>query len=135
MSGGVLVASLGITAAILLFLFLKLGEEQETRSGWTRYPLQILVLGFLLGTLVLLGKTAYDYKDNCAWLVSNSTVSGGFTSYGYGYNCSENTQNTASTYYQITVWVMRLVIAYLVLVFVFEFILYLGWWKRGGKQP
>lgn len=135
MSGTILVAALGICSALLLFLFFKLGDEQKEESGWTKYPLQIIILGFLLGMIVLLGKATLDYNDNCAWLVNNSTsLSNSTTSYQYSYSCSTNTNTTASAFYQLTLWIMRLVTAYLVLAFAFELILYLGWWKKGGKQ-
>lgn len=134
MSGGVLVAALGIASFILLVLFLKLGEEQEKNDNWTRYPLQIIIFGFLLGILLLLGKTGYDYKDNCAWLVNGSTVNGSQTNYQYAYSCNTNTTNTSSAFYDITVWAMRITITYLVLSFAFQFLSYLNWWNKGGKS-
>ena len=134
MSGGILVASLGISSFILLILFLKLGEEQEKAEGWTRYPLQIILFGFLLGILLLLGKASYDYKDNCSWLVNTSITSGNQSNYTYAYTCSTNTQNTASAFYDITVWVLRIVIAYIFFAFAFSFIGHLKDLKEGkGK--
>lgn len=130
MGGSVLVAALGVTALILLILFYYLSSENSK----SRYPLQVIFFAFLLGVILLLGKTTIDYEDNCSWLVDNSTVVGNVTSYEHSYQCSENTNSTANTFYNITLWVIRLVSAYLLLAFAWEAITYFGWMKRGGKQ-
>lgn len=131
MAGSILVASLGLIAAILLFLFWKLSEE--TGNNY-KYPLQIMMFGFLLGVIVLLGKVAVDYEDNCSWLVNNSTTSGATTSYQYTYACSENPNNTARTFYSVTVWIARIVTIYLFFAFVLEVMNYFAWKKKGGGQ-
>jgi hypothetical protein len=83
--------------------------------------------------VVLLGKVGVDYEDNCSWLVNNSTTSGATTSYNYVYDCSENTNSTASTFYGVTVWIARLTAAYLLLTFAFELITYFGMIKKGER--
>lgn len=132
MSGTVLVSCLLGVAFIVIYLAVKLMEREEIGIG--DYAALILLVGFLLGILLLLGKTAVDYKDNCNWLVANSTVSGSTTSYQYNYTCNTNTQKTASTFYNLTLWIIRLVTAYLVIGFLFTFFQRLGWWNKGGKQ-
>lgn len=131
MAGDILVASLGVVAAILCFFFWYLGTY-NTDNG-TRYPMQIIIFAFLLGVIVLIGKAGLDYKHNCNWLVDNSTTSGSTTSYSYSYQCSTNTQNTANIFYDITVWIARITAAYLFLNFAFELITYFGLVKRGQK--
>lgn len=132
MSGTVLVASLIGVALILVYLAIKLTERDS--SGIGDYAILILLIGFLLGILLLLSKTAVDYEDNCGWLVNNSTVTGNTTSYNYAYTCSENTNNTATTFYNLTLWIVRLVTAYVIIGFFFQLFNYFGWWKKGGKQ-
>ena len=130
MSGTILVASLSVIAAILCFLFWKLSEE----TGGGRFPLQVIIFGFLLGVIVLLGKVAVDYEDNCAWLVTNSTLSGATTSYGYEYSCSENTNSTASVFYSVTVWIARVTTLYIFFAFAFELFEWFAWRKKGGGR-
>jgi hypothetical protein len=130
MSGTILVASIGVIAAILCFLFWKLSEEK----GDSRFPLQVIIFGFLLGVIVLLGKVAVDYEDNCAWLVTNSTLSGSTTSYAYDYSCSENTNSTASIFYGVTVWIARVTALYLFMAFALELFQWFAWRKKGGGQ-
>jgi len=131
MSGGVLVASLSIVAFILLFLYWKLSDED---GGSNRYPLQVIVFAFLLGIILLLGKVSVDYKDNCSWLVSNSTVSGSTTSYGYSYTCSTNVEKTANLFYDITLWIVRIITIYVFLIFAFAVMNFFAWKKKGGGK-
>jgi hypothetical protein len=131
MAGSILVASLGIIAAVLCFLFWKLSEEN---SGEKRFPLQVIIFGFLLGVIVLLGKASVDYEDNCSWLVDNSTTVGDTTTYGYSYQCSENTNTTATTFYSVTLWIMRVTTLYLFFSFAFELFQWFAWRKKGGGQ-
>jgi hypothetical protein len=131
MAGTILVGALAIVAAILCFLFWKLSQEIDSKYG---YALQIFVFAFLLGVIMLLGKVSLDYKDNCSWLVSNSTISGSTTSYSYSYTCSTNTNNTARIFYEVTLWLTRIVMTYLFLAFAFEMINYFAWQKKGGGK-
>ena len=130
MSGTILVASLGILAAILCFLFWKLSDE----TGDKRFPLQVIIFGFLLGVIILLGKAAVDYQDNCSWLVNNSTTVGDLTTYGYSYQCSANPNTTAITFYSATVWIARITTIYLFFAFAFELFEWFAWKKKGGGR-
>jgi len=132
MSGSILIGGLLGVAVILIYILFKLNDKEE--NGFGDYAMFIIVLGFLLGILILLGKTAVDYEDNCGWLVNNSTTNGSTTSYSYAYTCSENTNTTANTFYELTLWIMRLTIAYVVIAGAFQIISYFGWWNKGGKQ-
>ena len=132
MAGSILVASLIGVALILVYLAIKLTEKED--SGLGDYAILIILIGFLLSILLLLSKTAVDYKDNCNWLVNSSTTNGSTTNYNYNYTCSTNTENTATTFYKLTLWVVRLVMAYVIIGFFFQLFQYFGWWKKGGKQ-
>ena len=129
MSGAILINSLAIVGALLLILFFKLNEAEDKKH----FLLQLLLLGFVLGIIVLAGKTALDYKDDCSWLVNNDTVTGDTTSYNYTYQCHTNENNTASIFYNITVWVMRIVAIYILLYFVYEILVFFGL-MGGGKS-
>lgn len=131
MSGTILVGCLAVVAAVLCFLFWKLGQDIDNKYS---FALQIFVFAFLLGIIVLLGKVALDYNDHCSWLVSNSTTAGALTSYEYVYDCSENTNNTATIFYDVTLWLGRIVVTYLFLAFAFEIINYFAWRKKGGGK-
>ena len=130
MGGSILVASLAVVAGILLWLFNSLRDGE----GKSNYALQIIILSFILGAVLLLGKTAYEYKDNCAWLVNESTTSGSTTSYSYMYSCSTNSSTTPGLFYEITVWVMRLIALYVFLAFIWELIQYLSGEKKRKQE-
>ena len=129
MSGTVLIGALSAIAAILLVLFFRLGDNDEGKH----YILQVLFLGFIIGVIVLIGKTAIDYKDNCAWLVSNSSLSGATTLYEYTYECSENTNNTASILYQVCLWIFSITVIYIFLYYFYEVFNYFKIKRRGGE--
>jgi hypothetical protein len=126
MSEAILLTALGVVALILLSMFIALRDSQA--SGV--YALQIVLIGFLLGIIVLIGKVGVESYDHCSWVVNNSTTVGNTTSYGYDRVCEINTNNTATSFYKVTLWIMRLVSAYLILVFAFETIQYFGGEKK-----
>ena len=128
MGGAILISALGFVGLILGVLFLKLGQNEDQKH----YPLQILLLFFILGIIVLMGKTTLDYKDNCAWLVSNDTVAGNTTIYQYAYTCSANTANTSNTFYEWTIWIMRIIALYMCAYLIYSVLKYMGW-VGGGK--
>jgi hypothetical protein len=130
MSGGVLIAGLGVVGLLLIMLFFKLGEREDNKH----FLLQLIFLGFIVFVMILIGKTTIDYNDNCSWLVTNSTTSGSLTSYQYSYQCSTNNNNTASSFYDVTVWIFRIVIIYLFLYYAIEAFNYLAFRKKGGEE-
>ena len=130
MSEAILLSGLAIVGAMLLILFLAL---RDTDLGGV-YALQIVLIAFLLGIIVMIGKVGVESYDHCSWLVANSSSSGNTTSYGYTWTCEANTNSTATTFYESTLWVMRLVSAYLVIAFAFETIAYFGGKKKDKLQ-
>ena len=122
MSGAILINSLAIVGAMLLILFFKLNDAEDKKH----FLLQLLILGFVLGIILLAGKTALDYKDDCSWLVNNSTTSGSTSTYEYAYTCHTNTNTTANTFYNVTVWVMRIFAVYMLIYFFYEVAVYFG---------
>lgn len=127
MSQAVILGCLLGVAGILLVMFYLMRDS----SGSAKYALQVILLSFLLGIVVLIGKLAVDNSTPCAWLVANSTVVNSTqTSYDYSYTCGVSNSSVSSTFYSITLWVMRLTAAYLILVFAFELIEYFGSEKK-----
>jgi hypothetical protein len=136
-----IVLALGIVGAILVFLFNSLRDSE----GETHYALQIIVLGFLLWVIILLGKAAVDYNNTCVsgisnqttvynYLEDNVTINNTLVLNNYSEICFESGYSTATSLLKATLWITRLTALYLILSFAFELINYLGWWKRGGKQ-
>ena len=115
---------MGFVGLILVFLFFKLGSNEQGEEK--HYFLQLLLLFFILGVVVLLGKVGLDYKNPCAWLVANDTTLGNTTSYQYTYQCGTETNTTANTFYNLTVWIMRIVATYTCLYFLWELLVFFG---------
>lgn len=134
MGYSVLMGSLAVVAIILLVLFVIIRQLDLGNGTTTQYmimnALQLILIGFVLGIIVMLGKIGIESYDNCSWLVTNSTTSGSTTSYNYDYQCDVNTNSTASTFYQMTLWMMRLIIAFMILAFAFDIIQYFGEQKK-----
>lgn len=120
MSGTVLIAGLSAVGILLLLLFFKLSDGDNKKH----FILQLVFLSFIMFVIVLIGKTSIDYQDNCSWLVTNSTTVGSLSSYNYAYTCNPTSNNTQSTFYQLTLWLMRITFVYLFLfmaVWIFDY--------------
>ena len=126
-----LLSAIGIVLFVLIVLFNRLGNND---GGSSHYLLQLLVLGFILGCLLLVGKTAVDNQDTCAWNVVNSTTSGSVTSYGYEYQCIENTKNTNNVFFKSIVWFVKIVSIYIVLYFIYELLSYFNVFAGRGEK-
>ena len=129
MSGLTLVASLGIVGLLVALLMFKL-DSQDNKHIF----LQVIFISFLLGIVVLLGKASLDYNDNCGWLVSNETVEGNSTIFANNYVCNTNTNTTANTFYQWTVWIMRVTFVYMIAYFIYELLVYAGFITKKKRE-
>jgi len=126
---------LGIASFLLILLFFKLGEIRQ--SGSNHFLLQLLVLGFILGTFILIGKATIDAENSefCSWNVVNSTeVDINTSTYGYDYQCHTNTSSTGVTFYKMITWFVRVVATYIVLYFIYEILNYFGAFKIFSKK-
>ena len=111
-----LVVAIGIATTILVLLFAKFGSNEEEKHPF----LQLILLFFIVGGLLLLGKAGLDHKENCEWLNTNSTVTGNTTSYNYSYTCSSLNKNTANVFYESMTWFLRILAIYVFLYFMWE---------------
>lgn len=106
-----LIIGAGILLMAVTFLMLKLGEKEENEH----FFLQLLLFGVIFGLVLVIGKASFDEKDYCSWNIANSTIiDASTTSYGWMYQCETNTTNTASVFYGIITWFVRIVAGYLV---------------------
>ncbi len=112
-----LLIGLGIVIAILIYMFFRMGEQKDEKGAARHFILQIIILVFVFVGLLLIGKVALDDQDFCAWNVANSTTSGVTTSYEYDYECSDNTNTTAVTFYKALTYFI-IIVAFYVLVYV-----------------
>lgn len=136
----ILVASIGVVTFLFAYMLFKLGErptvkesgdEEGYSTGGKHFLLQLLLLFFIAGGVLLLGKVSVD--DHCTYRVTNTTTVGDYDVFNYETNCEEST-GTALTFYKGVLWFVRLLFAYIFLYFVYEVLVYLGWVvpKTGG---
>jgi hypothetical protein len=128
----VLMSGMGIVGFLLIFMFFKLGEGEKKH-----YLLQLLMLGFILGIFVLIGKASLDSNDYsyCSWNMKNYTsVGGNITDMNYSFECPNNPPNTAGTFYKTTLWIMRVTFIYLFIYYFYELMSYFGLIKRREKE-
>ena len=122
--------AIGIVAFLFAYFLFKLREQGSIddaagkQSLFSHFPLQILLLFFFVGALLLVGKVAVDNSDPCAWLPMNATVNGSVTTYDYDYFCEDSPYNTATIFYGLTLWFARLMGIYLVLYFTWKTLAY-----------
>lgn len=121
---------LGVTFA-LIALFFKLSQDKDN----THFLLQLIFLGFIIGLFVLISKTTMDYKDNCDWLVNstNYNATTNTTYYNHSYSCNINNNDTSTSFYKLTIWIMRITMIYILLYFAIELFKYFAKKKRGEE--
>lgn len=136
MSSALVLVGASVLSFLLILLFIKLGDGKKDENGDSKNPhifLQILLLGFILGTFVIIGKAGLDGQNNCEWLVNQTVFNGSTTSYTHSYNCQSDTTNTASTLYNLTVWIMRLVGIYIFCYLIWTVLVYFGYVGQNKK--
>lgn len=129
-----LIIGLGIVGFLLAYLFFKSGDDYQEHV-----LLRILLLGLLFGVFILIGSAGLDSTTSCDVIISNQTeyeVVGNATVTEFSYDtlCYEKgSDNTALSFYQLTLWIVRLVSTYLIIYLVYKIFL----WTRdviGGKR-
>lgn len=115
----VLLAAIFIILVVLVTMFLKLGNKEDN-EGSNHFLLQLLVLGFILLFVLLVGKVAVDNDETCAWNVANTTTTANVTVYAHSYDCVPGTKNTTYLFYRTVLWFVRLVALYIVFYFFYE---------------
>lgn len=126
-----LLSSIGVVLFVLVVIFNRLGNNEE---GSSHYLLQLLVLGFILGCLLLVGKVVVDNPDNCSWNQANATITGNVTTYGYSYDCFDDGKTTGDVFFKSIVWFVKIISIYLVLYFVYELLTYFDVFAGRGEK-
>jgi heme/copper-type cytochrome/quinol oxidase subunit 2 len=138
MSSVTILIGASVVTFLLILLFMQMGksskDENGDKTGSNHVLLQVLLLGFILSGLVIIGKASFDDSGkNCGWLVNQSISSGNTTSYDYNYICSTDNTTTGFTFYQLTVWIMRLVGIYIFCYLVYVVLTYFGFVGNNRK--
>jgi hypothetical protein len=120
------IASVGF---LLAYLFFKTGEEYDKH-----FLLRLLLLGCLFGIFVLLGKVGLDSQNTCDLVMNETLVDGNLSTYSYEAVCYDVTQyNTGLTFYKLTLWIVRLLSAYILIYFFYELFMWLSKVIRGVR--
>jgi len=117
-----LIIGLGIVGGLLAYLFFRMSEKELYDK---HFLLRLLLLGCLFGVFILVGKVGLDSMTQCTVEVSNSTVDGGVTSFEYEQFCFETPETTGLTFYKLTLWIVRLISAYILVYLFYEIFLWL----------
>lgn len=108
-----IIFALGIASFLLLYFSLNYKSGNEGSSFDT--IIRFMGFTFFFISLILLGKGAIDYKDNCTTFISNATIEGNTTLYEYDYNCVTNEYNTPLQFYDTMLWLFRIFMTIVVL--------------------
>jgi hypothetical protein len=123
-----------IITFLLAYIYFNLSKQNKEDGQPNHVFLQILLFGFLVFMFVIIGKATIDEKDYCSWNIANSTVSGSTTTYGYSYDCEENTNTTALSLFRIVNWIVYLISGYLLIYFIWQLYVYAKEFiNKGGK--
>jgi len=121
-----LLIGIALVMGLLMILLFKL-RSSESPDGSNHFLLQILILFFIVGGIILMAKATLDVQDPCSWNVINSTTSSLTTSYAYEYQCSPNTHNTSLLFFKSVIWFAGLMMLYIVLFFIYQVLKFIGW--------
>ena len=125
MSYGVLIG-VGIGLFLLIYMFFKFNRFNDSQQGKNHFLLQLIILFFILAGFVLLAKATIDVQNDCSFQVTNSTVSGSDYTYNYDYVCQETTTSTATIFYKIMLWFVRIFSFYILIYIFYEVMKYWG---------
>ena len=125
MANIVLLVGLGFIGFLLAYLFFNFGKDEISQK---HYLLRLLLIGCLFGVFVLIGKAGLDSTQTCNHVLSNMTLVENNTVELYDYEtlCYESDpNNTAKTFYVLTLWIVRLISAYILVYLFYEIFIYM----------
>jgi uncharacterized membrane protein YbhN (UPF0104 family) len=131
-----LVLAIAAVGFLVSYLFFKTEDNEEYNH---HFLLRLLLLGVLFGVFVLLGKAGIDSGTSCDLVVVNkyddhSVNPDVNVTYTYDTICYSNTDaNTAVTFYTLTLWLVRLLTAYILIYFLYEVFKYFERIVRGKR--
>jgi len=138
-----LLVGIGIVLFVLTYLFIKLGEKDNPHIY-----LQLLLLGFMVGLFIIVGKAGID--ANCEMKLNNTEeiykYGDNFTGYHWDYDYDSPKPNTAPflfhkyidynyievceddntevIFYKFLVWISRIIVAYIIIYYLYEVLKY-----------
>lgn len=127
MEGLIQVFGIGIAIFLMLFISFNIDEKKH-------FLFKLVTLFFAIGLLLLLPKTAMDYKNHCEFVVVNVENSAPNDIYTYDYVCSNNPNTTANTFYNSVLWFTRIFMIYVGLYFAWEVLKWISDIVRGIKS-
>lgn len=123
-----LIVSIGLVGLLVSYLFFKTGTEVYDKH----FLLRLLLLGVLFGVFVLLGKAGLDSTQTCDLVLNgsfenHSATPNVTTTFSYDTVCYDNTQSTTGfTFYKLTLWIVRLLSAYILIYIFYEVFIWLS---------
>lgn len=122
MSGVVLILGLAVFIFVLIGLSFRFNQSENQKHE----ALQLLFFGIIMASLMLVGKATVDYNDYCDFVVVNeTTVNSSLTTYEYNYQCGENDNETSKSLLDLSLWLFRLTLAYIVVYVFYHFFNYI----------
>ena len=153
-----LIAGIGIVLFVLSYLFIKLGEKEQSHM-----VLQLFLLGFIVGGFLILGKAGidanceiklndtretYKYGDNFTDYHWDQYIVGDeptfhpnddvafifhrYVDYNYVEVCEDD--NTETIFYRFLVWISRIIVAYIIVYYIYEVLKYFSLIGGGSKE-
>ena len=129
-----IIISAGVMASISAYMLFKVGENKAGDDYNLSSGLQALFFFMVLANFVLMGSAGYESRNDCDYLLMNSTIDANVTSNVYDYVCTERIPNSSSWVYRLPVWLTYISAGYIV---VYLLMLIGMIWKKsrnGGKH-
>lgn len=106
-----IIAAAGVMAAISAYLLFKV-KESNLGVG-----LQVLFFFMILASFIVMGSAGYESRNDCAYLLTNSSFNGTFTENSYEWTCTERSPAAGSWVYRLPVWFAYICAGYIIIYF------------------
>lgn len=93
-----IIISAGIMAGISAYMLFKIKDSDFGVN------LQPLFFFMILASFIIMGSAGYESRNDCEYLLSNSTITGNTTLNAYSYTCTERAGSAGSWAYRLPLW-------------------------------
>lgn len=126
-----IILSAGIMSIVSAYLLFKIKESENNNS--MNNALQIMFFFMVLANFIIMGSAGYESRNDCSYLLTNSTVSANVTTNEYGFICTERVTGSASWVYRLPVWLSYASAMYLVVYLLMLVVNIIKGFNKGGE--
>ena len=120
-------------AGISAYMLFKLRDLDDNNGFNIATSLQALFFFMIVANFILLGSAGYEMRNDCDYVLTNSTVAANVTTNNFDFVCTERISNSARWMYKLPIWLAYFASGYVV-IYLFNLIVTIlkGFFKGGN---